>query len=84
MEIIREYTFTGFLPSGNPFQIYWDENQSAGFGTSIDSAVWEKQPKIGDKIKREMGGFYGEIIERVWINNVLVSCCIFSFSGERS
>lgn len=69
---IVEYEFTGFYPSGNPFLWYYDENKRAMFETSINVQTWDKNPKIGDKIKYEKSGQYNQITEKVWINNLLV------------
>lgn len=71
----REYIFTGFLPSGNPFRWYYDENKSTAFAVEMEVVMWSEQPKIGDKIKIEKNhDEYNNnyAIERVWINGALV------------
>lgn len=60
----REYTFTGFMPSGNPFKWYYDENKRTAFTTSIDVESWDKAPVKGDKITF--------VDEDVYINGKLV------------
>lgn len=47
----EEYTFTGFMPSGNPFVWYYDEHRKTAFTTSLDVGTWDARPEIGDKIK---------------------------------
>ena len=61
-----EYTYTGNMPSGNPFIWYFDETKRTAFATSRDSAYWSRQPKIGDRIVIEQNDF-GDI-ELVYIN----------------
>jgi hypothetical protein len=63
--IEREYIFTGFYPSGNPFDLYYDANQSAAFTTSVEVSTWSKTPKVGDKIKIVRDG---PTVKRVFIN----------------
>lgn len=74
-----EYTFTGFMPSGNPFLWYYDKFKNTAFTTSVSVATWSEEPKIGDKIKFEKSGDYNEKTERIFINNKLV----FEYSGEK-
>ena len=64
-----EYTFTGFMPSGNPFSWYYDENKHTAFTTSIEVSTWDKEPKKGDKIKMIKSGHYNEVLEQVFIND---------------
>ena len=47
----KTYTFTGFMPSGNPFLWYYDKNIHTAFADSIEVSTWDKQPKKGDKIR---------------------------------
>lgn len=75
MNEIKEYTFTGFAPSGNPFLWYFDENKRTAFETSIDVATWDKKPEVGDKIKYEKipdHNGYCIVTNKVWINDELV------------
>lgn len=51
MNYIEEYIFTGFMPSGNPFDWYYDKNEQTAFTTSDDVKFWTKKPSIGDKVK---------------------------------
>jgi hypothetical protein len=75
----REYTFTGFMPSGNPFLWYYDEIKRTAFTTSIQVETWSKEPQKGDKIKIEKSGEYNDVTEKVYINNELV----YSRSDEK-
>lgn len=56
------YTFTGYYPSGNPFLWLYDEYQKTMFTTSIQVSTWDREPKIGEKIRFENDGkiFIGE------------------------
>lgn len=63
------YTFTGFLPSGNTGEWYYDETIPCAFAFSTFVAKWNKQPKIGDKIKILMESTStGDKYHKVWIN----------------
>jgi hypothetical protein len=68
----QEYTYTGNMPSGNPFTWYYDAAQRTSFGTSKDSQYWSKQPEIGDKLVYWKSGHYNEVTERVFINGEMV------------
>jgi len=72
-----EYKFTGFMPSGNPFDWYYDGEKKITFTNSIAVATWDRPPKIGDIItfeREEMvyRNFFYERKERVFINGELV------------
>lgn len=72
---VAEYTFTGFLPSGNVCSWYYDENKNTSFANSWIVDLWDREPKIGDKIKLIYGG-YGNYddstLTKAFINNALV------------
>lgn len=78
---ITEYVFTGFFPSGNPFDCYLDENRHTVFTNSIEVSTWTKKPKNGDKVKFEESlDKYGQWKrEKIWINNELV----YTYSEEK-
>jgi hypothetical protein len=68
------YTFTGFMPSGNPFLWYYDENKSTAFATSMQVQTWDKEPQVGDKIRMVADGWdnRGWIYSAIYINDKLV------------
>ena len=68
----KEYTYTGNMPSGNPFTWYYDEEKRTAFGTSEEAQYWTQYPKIGDKIVYWKSGQCNEIVEKVYINGKLV------------
>lgn len=74
---IYEYTFTGFLPSGNPFKWYYDETKPIAFTTSIFVQTWDKEPKIGDKISIHEDEHHR--VQKVFINGEQV----YEYSKEK-
>lgn len=70
-EFTKEYTFTGFMPSGNPFDWYYDENKKTAFTTSIEVSKWNSQPNVRDVVTIEKTSDL-QNVNRAWINNKLV------------
>jgi hypothetical protein len=78
---IEVYTFTGTYPSGNLGSYLYDETCHTIFANSIDcNLLWNKLPKIGDKITFYKDDSLPSLpIRKVFINNILV----YEFSQEK-
>jgi hypothetical protein len=63
-----EYTFTSFLPSGNPLPWYYDDIQKCAFayGGTVDK--WKRKPELNERIRIIKDSSNFEIVE-VFINN---------------
>jgi hypothetical protein len=68
MTTISEYVFTGYMPSGNPFLWFYDENKRTSFATSFDT--WTDKLKRGDRVKMERDS--NNHTSKVWANGVLI------------
>lgn len=75
----EEYTFTGFYPSGDSIQHYYDESKKTMFTSSISVQTWDRAPKVGDKVKFEKHGHSREVNAKIWINDELV----YTHSAEK-